>query len=137
MASKRILCIGGCGQLGRHVVKTLQPYLITNVDYAKSDTASHNFVLQSALSSTDNNKQVLKQFQTDKSIGKFDSIVVTAGGWVSGSIKDDDYMSKTNQMIDVNLMPSLLAAHLATKYLNDKGLVVFTGAASVFKEPQP
>ncbi len=71
--------------------------------------------------------------KNDKDIGKFDSIVVTAGGWVSGSIKDDDYMSKTNNMLDVNLMPGLLAAHLATKYLNDKGLVVFTGAASVFK----
>lgn len=40
-------------------------------------------------------------------------------------------------MIDVNLTPTLLGAHLATKYLNEKGLVVFTGAAAVFKEPQP
>jgi dihydropteridine reductase len=40
-------------------------------------------------------------------------------------------------MIDVCLYPSLLAAHIATKYLADRGLVVFSGAASVFKEPQP
>lgn len=64
---------------------------------------------------------------------KYHAIVVTAGGWVSGSIKDDDYMIKCQNMLDVNLMPSLLAAHLATKYLDDNGLVVFTGAASVFK----
>jgi hypothetical protein len=48
-------------------------------------------------------------------------------------LKDDDYMIKCQNMLDVNLMPSLLAAHLATKYLDDNGLVVFTGAASVFK----
>jgi hypothetical protein len=36
-------------------------------------------------------------------------------------------------MLDVNLIPSLLAAHLATHYLEDNGLIVFTGAASVFK----
>lgn len=40
-------------------------------------------------------------------------------------------------MFNVNLTPSLLAAHLATKHLAEYGLVVFTGAAAVFKEPQP
>lgn len=40
-------------------------------------------------------------------------------------------------MLDMNLNPCLLAAHIATKYLADDGLVVFTGAAAVFKEPQP
>lgn len=36
-------------------------------------------------------------------------------------------------MLNVNLIPSLLGAHLATKYLNENGLVLFTGAAAVFK----
>jgi hypothetical protein len=40
-------------------------------------------------------------------------------------------------MMNVCLYPSLLGAHLATKYLEDQGLVIFTGAAAVFKEPQP
>jgi NAD(P)-dependent dehydrogenase (short-subunit alcohol dehydrogenase family) len=39
-------------------------------------------------------------------------------------------------MHEVNLYPSLLAAHLATKYLCTNGLVIFTGASSVYKEPQ-
>lgn len=58
---------------------------------------------------------------------------MTAGGWVGGSIKDEDYAVKTQQMLDVNLMPSLLGAHLATRVLKEKGLVVLTGAAAVFK----
>ena len=40
-------------------------------------------------------------------------------------------------MNEVNLYPSVLAAHLATKYLHQNGLVIFTGAASVYKQPQP
>lgn len=39
----------------------------------------------------------------------------------------------------MNLMPTILAAHLATKHLNEniKSSVIFTGAAAVFREPQP
>lgn len=67
----------------------------------------------------------------------FDAILVTAGGWTGGSIKDDDYASKLKLMQEVNLYPSLLAGHLATRHLTPGGLLVFTGAAAVYKEPQP
>lgn len=40
-------------------------------------------------------------------------------------------------MMNVCLYPSLLGAHLATKHLDHDGLVILTGAAAVFKEPQP
>ena len=40
-------------------------------------------------------------------------------------------------MNEVNLYPSLLAAHLATQCMQPGGLVCFTGAAAVYKEPQP
>ena len=68
---------------------------------------------------------------------RFNAILVTAGGWAGGNIKDDDYYEKVRQMNEVNLYPSLLAAHLSTKYLSQGGLVSFTGAAAVYKEPQP
>jgi len=64
-------------------------------------------------------------------------VIVSAGGWAGGSIKDDDYFEKVRFMHEVNLYPSLLAAHLATKYLSSNGLVIFTGANAVYKEPQP
>ena len=40
-------------------------------------------------------------------------------------------------MHEMNLYPSILAAHIATKFLKPQGLVTFTGAAAVYKEPQP
>jgi hypothetical protein len=33
MATKKILCIGGAGQLGKFVTKSLLPYSLTNIDY--------------------------------------------------------------------------------------------------------
>ena len=72
-----------------------------------------------------------------KSLGmKFNAILVTAGGWTGGSIKEDNYYDQVKLMNEVCLYPSLLGAHLATKYLSPGGLVVFTGAAAVYKEPQ-
>lgn len=135
MASKKILCIGGAGQLGRAVIKSFLPYSITNVDFRESESAKSNILLQNGLKASDNNRYVIEQMK--KNNEKFDSIIVTAGGWVGGSIKDEDYLAKCQQMLDMNLYPTLLAAHLATKHLSDKGLIVFTGAAAVFREPQP
>lgn len=56
MAAKRILCIGGAGQLGKHVTKTLLPYHITNIDFKESPTQATNILLKSSLSSAENNK---------------------------------------------------------------------------------
>lgn len=39
-------------------------------------------------------------------------------------------------MSEASLNPSLLAAHLATKYLLPGGFVMFTGAAAVYKQVQ-
>jgi dihydropteridine reductase len=131
--TKRILCIGGSGQLGKHIISTMLPYSVTNIDFNTNVNTKSNIVLKSNLNASQNNKDVINYFQKEGKGSVFDAIVVSAGGWVGGSIKDDDYLHKVNNMLEVNLMPSLLAAHLATKYLADKGLVVFTGAAAVFK----
>lgn len=65
--------------------------------------------------------------------------MVSAGAWTAGSIEDVDYLEKYDRMISANLMPSLLAAHLACRVMNKEysPLVIFTGAAAVFREPQP
>lgn len=34
-------------------------------------------------------------------------------------------------------MTALLSAHLATKYLQEAGLLVFTGSAAVYDKPYP
>jgi dihydropteridine reductase len=40
-------------------------------------------------------------------------------------------------MIEINLYPTLLTCHLATRFLNENGLIVLTGAAAAFKDVTP
>ena len=133
---KHILCVGGSGALGSKVVSGLRGHAVVNVDFKEHPDAAHNILLNSSLSSQDNNRNAIKSL---KELGKsFDTMVVTAGGWVGGSIAEPEYFQKVRQMSQVNLHPCLLTAHLATQtLLNPKGLVIFTGAAAVYKEPQP
>ena len=135
MATKKILCIGGSGQLGQAVTKCFLPYEITNIDFKECPSAKNNILIKTTATPSQNNRDVITNLKSFK--GRFNSIVVTAGGWIGGSIKDEDYFSKCQSMLDMNLTPSLLGAHLATRYLDNNGLVVFTGAAAVFREPQP
>lgn len=131
---KNILCLGGTGQLGTRVVSILSKHKVINVDFKLHPEAKHNIVLKNQEPPINNKlvTEAVKDLNT-----KFDAIIVTAGGWTGGSIKDDDYFEKVTKMNEVNLYPTLLAAHLATKYLIPGGLVTFTGAAAVYKEPQP
>lgn len=132
---KNILCVGGSGQLGRHVLNQLAKHRLVNIDFTPHEKAQHNVLLEGGSSSGSNNKLALNAVHQ---LGlKYHAILVTAGGWTGGSIKDDDYFEKLRKMQEVNLYPSVLAAHIATKLLEPKGLVVFTGASSVYKEPQP
>jgi len=48
-------------------------------------------------------------------------------------------MNVTSSLIGkfiVNII-NIIAAHLATKFLNENGLLIFTGAAGPFKNPSP
>jgi dihydropteridine reductase len=131
---KNILCIGGAGQLGSKVISVFQKHKVVNVDFKPHSSAAHNIILQQQAPPL-NNRLVIDSV---KSLSlKFSAILVTAGGWTGGNIKNEDYFEAVNTMNEVNLYPSLLAAHLATKYMEPQGLISFTGAAAVYKEPQP
>lgn len=130
MATKKILCIGGAGQLGRVVVKSLLPYEVTNIDFNSCDAAKVNINLDLVSTPIQNNHHAISELKDINNT--FDSILVTAGRWAGGTIADEDYIAKCLQMIDINLNSCLLGAHLATNYLKKDGLVVFTGAAVVF-----
>ena len=132
---KNILCIGGNGALGKSVLKYLNPYSLTNIDFSASSLTQSNFLLEASKNPQDNNKSALQFIKNKKQ--QYDAIIVTAGGWSGGSIKDEDYFEKCENMFNVNVVPSLLAAHLAMHYLSKSGLLLFTGAAAVFKQPQP
>jgi NAD(P)-dependent dehydrogenase (short-subunit alcohol dehydrogenase family) len=77
--------------------------------------------------------------QISKQVGAFsshyDAIICAAGGFGVGSVKDEDVFEKYDQMDSMNFKSALLTAHLATKFLNEQGFLMFTGAATVFSGP--
>mmetsp|Transcript_40842 Transcript_40842/g.39432 ORF Transcript_40842/g.39432 Transcript_40842/m.39432 type:complete len:158 (-) Transcript_40842:33-506(-) len=58
-----------------------------------------------------------------------------AGGFGLSSVKDKDIFEKYDSIDRMNFQSSLLTAHLSTKFLNEQGLLVFTGAATIFEGP--
>lgn len=63
MLTKKILCIGGAGQLGKVVVNSLLPYHITNVDFAQHSDAQANILLDPKISPESNNRKVIDQLK--------------------------------------------------------------------------
>ena len=131
--TKRALVIGGAGALGRAVVKSFKPtWEVTSVDLQVSPEAKESLVLQAQDSTEVQAATLTKSLQ-----GKYGAILCVAGGFTMGSIASADIFAQWRQMMELNVMPSLLAAHLATKFLSDQGLLVFTGAAGPFQTPTP
>ena len=85
---KNILCIGGSGQLGSRVISVFNKHKVFNVDFTAHPSAAHNICLKEQPTQL-NNRLVLDSV---KSLGvRFNAILVTAGGWAGGNIKDEDY----------------------------------------------
>lgn len=61
--TKKILCIGGSGQLGKHFVSTMLPYSVTNVDFTNNPNTKLNIALKSNLTAAQNNKEVINHFK--------------------------------------------------------------------------
>lgn len=87
---KKILFIGGSGQLGKKITDVFKSsYSISNVDYAENTNAASNYILEKNLNAIENNKKIIEKI--NKVGDSYKAIIVTAGGWIGGNIKDNDY----------------------------------------------
>ena len=68
-------------------------------------------------------------------LNSYDTIICVAGGFTMGSAKDKDVFVKFEKMDKMNFQSALLTAHLAPKFLDEKGFLMLTGAAAVFQSP--
>eukprot|EP00474_Spongospora_subterranea_P005909 CRZ06367.1 hypothetical protein [Spongospora subterranea] len=121
---KRALVFGGSGFLGTSIVQTMQKgsWSCTSIDLRNSDVAHDNVNIASK-SSEQAAEAVLQ-----KSDGEVDAIISVAGAWKGGHIAQKDIFRNSLLMFNANTMPSLVAAHVATKLLKSSGLLMFTGA---------
>lgn len=130
---KKVVVIGGNGSLGKQVVKVFKEnWEVTCVDLSSNSQAHKNITLREF----DTIERHCEDCKANLE-GKYDAILCVAGGWVGGSISNIEVFSQVDKMIQLNLKPALLTAHLATQSLGDSGLVLFTGAAAPFKDTTP
>jgi len=125
--TKSVLIIGGAGALGKSVVNAFKTssWKITNIDLIKNKEANQNILIQKPFDK-DLILNVHKQIKSN-----YDCVINVAGGWRGESLKNEEIVVVSEIMYNQNVLSSVLAAHLAKKFMNKNGLLVLTGAASV------
>jgi len=61
---------------------------------------------------------------------QLDAVVNVAGGFAMGSASDPQMLSATQNMIESSVYSSVMAAHVASRFLKPGGLLVLPGAAA-------
>jgi dihydropteridine reductase len=128
------IVVGGAGALGRSIVNSLKKNSIKaiSIDLVKNDDATFNVTIDNTAplaGQVPSIKSQLKKYLADQNEGALVSgVVSSAGSWAGGSIGDDDFLETVQTMTKTNLDSALFAAHLSSKFLNDKGALILTGA---------
>jgi NAD(P)-dependent dehydrogenase (short-subunit alcohol dehydrogenase family) len=127
------LVIGGNGALGRSVTRMFKQtgWKVISMDVDVCKYSDSNIIVDARKTIREQAANLVAQ--TDKY--KFNSIICVAGGFQMGSIAHDNLFEDYERMDALNFQPALLAGHIATKSLSEQGMLLFTGAATVFDGP--
>jgi len=130
------LVYGGTGQLGNVIVKAFKHagWKVFSADLRASETADHSIVFKQA--PADDATSVLTSVASNAKDGKLDAVIVVAGGFAMGDIKDDGVFATLDKMYNFNVVSSVSGAHVAAKTLREGGLLVLTGAEGALR-PTP
>lgn len=131
MAKATAIVIGGAGALGKALVKELKKASIATVsiDIHTNTTAEYNLLIhkdQSLASQYKNVRKNLDQYMNQNT--QIHGVFCTAGGWMGGSIGDENFLNVLQSMNSMNLETAALASNFAINYLNSNGLLILTGA---------
>ncbi|OMJ26649.1 Dihydropteridine reductase [Smittium culicis] len=122
---------GSSGSLGSEVVSLFKNvgWDIIGIDLVKNSTLDKCVVV-------DPNFDLLKQgdsvCSSIKSLGasekSFDAIIVVSGGWAGGNAASQDFFASTDLSLKQSVYTSAIGAKLASLYLKENGVAIFTGA---------
>ena len=123
---KSALVIGGSGALGKSVVNSLknlkQGCFVVSADLIKNNEASKSIILPKNYE--DNSlAEIKKSFEH-----KFDVIINVAGGFRAENLNHEEIITVSENMYNMNMLTSILAANIAKSHMNKNGLLVLTGA---------
>lgn len=135
--SKRLLVVGGSGQLGKVILQRFvnAGWNTTNLDIIENSSASENLLWTTKKSWSETMQDV--DADLEKKGEKFDCIVCAAGGFAMGNPGEKGTVEGSEFLLKVNLETAFSTTHFAAKYLHANGLTVMTGAEVVNSPPIP
>jgi dihydropteridine reductase len=124
------LVIGGAGALGKALVKELTKASVVTIslDVHHNPDATHNMLIQRNQSLAAQYKAVRGTLERQLDGKGLKGVFCTAGGWMGGSIGDENFLEVLQQMNSMNLETAALASNLAVNFLDNNGALVLTGA---------
>jgi len=130
--SGRILIYGGRGALGSNLVQHFKSknYWVGSIDLVENPEANANIVLNAANDLVGQESELLNKVQSVLSDQKVDAVICVAGGWAGGNSSSKDFVKNTDLMVKQSVYSSVLAAKIASSFLNEGGLLTLTGAKS-------
>ncbi|XP_028391103.1 dihydropteridine reductase-like [Dendronephthya gigantea] len=131
MASNpRVLIYGGKGALGSTCISyfTAKNWWVASVDLFPNEEAQANVIVTKLDSWVEQNEEIQTKVDEMLQGEKLDAIICVAGGWAGGSASSKNVVKNADLMFKQSVWTSLISASLASKYLNDHGLLSLTGA---------
>ncbi len=128
MSSPRVLVVGGAGSVGRLVIAHFKRagWATVSADLVAQPEATQSVTLD--VGSTASPSRILSELHASPPL---DAVVSVAGAWHGGGIEDSNLIETADAMWWANVVPSLTAAHVASRMLRPDGLLMFTGALPV------
>ncbi|KPA82572.1 quinonoid dihydropteridine reductase (QDPR-1) [Leptomonas pyrrhocoris] len=126
---KSVLLIGARGGLGRAVASAFREdkWSVIAIDQSVTAASNDGCHLVSAKSSIEELQQA---YLAAVAGAKLNAVINVAGGWAGGSIADTSTAAAAELMLRQSLFSSFAAAHVFSKYGQEGGLLLLTGAAA-------
>jgi len=127
---KRVIVYGGQGGLGKALVSHFKEkgYWIVSVDLHENEAADRNVTVSLEHDWLQQEEHVARGIQEALEGNKVDGVVNAAGGWAGGNTKDKNWIKNADLMWKQSVWSSTLAADLASKHLQEGGVLVLPGA---------
>ena len=133
---KKAIVVGGAGALGRAIVKELKAVSIApiSIDISSNDDADHNLLVKPNTPLHLQYKGIWTELNKHLIGASVPGVFCAAGGWMGGSIGDENFLEVLDQMNAMNLATAALSANLSVRLLSQEGILVLTGAEAALSE---
>lgn len=135
--SKKLLLVGGNGQLGKVIANTFinckeNNWKVISLDLTENKDVDYNIIVDNnKLKNDDFTNHIYSELNKYLHNSKFNSIISVAGGWEGVKLNEKNFISSLISMNNMNFYSAALSANLASLYLEQNSLLSFTSASAV------